>query len=145
MKNSIWAALLVCFTLEGCALTNPLDMFSEKPKIETNVALGKNVQTEKNHLKLEQGTANSKQEAKDGGKIENGNQQADMIKNITQNIPVEYLLIMVLIAGWAIPNPSQCYTSIKVIVSDIFTHALKLPLKGMCNFVLLLFGRDILK
>ena len=142
MKNSIWAALLVCFTLQGCALTNPLDMFSEKPKIETNVALGKNVQTEKNHLKLEQGTTNSKQEAKDGGKIENGKQQADVIKNITQNVPLEYLAFMILLAGWAIPSPKETYSGLKVLTGEIVSGIVISPIKGIANFILKLFNRQ---
>ena len=142
MKNSIWAALLVCFSLQGCALTNPLDMFSEKPKIETNVALGKNVQTEKNHLKLEQGTTNSKQEAKDGGIIENGKQEADVIKNITQNVPIEYLGLIVLLAGWAIPSPRETGKAIKALTTEVIGGIVVTPIKGVANFILSLFGRE---
>ena len=169
MKNSIWAALLVCFTLQGCALTNPLDFFSDdKPKIETNVQLGKTNNHEQNKLKLENGNTTNNQEAKDGGviknggqevqsggKLENGKQEAQdggVIKNITQNIPIEYLIIMVIMAGFAIPSYKEVgvgtkmlvvetYTGLKILTTDLLGGIIVTPIKGVGNFILRLFDR----
>lgn len=152
-------AIVMCFTLQGCVLTNPMDWISDdKPKIETNVQLGKTNNHEQNTGKVENGNTTNNQEAKDGGviknggqevqsggKLENGKQEAQdggVIKNITQNIPIEYLLIVVLLAGWAIPSPKETYNGVKVVIGEVFNGIIVSPLRGLANFTLKLFNRQ---
>ena len=156
MINKLFTIIVVCLSLQGCALTNPLDFFKDdKPKIETNVQLGKTNNHEQNKLKLENGNTTNNQEAKDGGiiknggqevqsggKLENGKQEADVIKNITQNVPLEYLAFMILLAGWAIPSPKETYSGLKVLTGEVVNGILVSPVKGIANFILKLFNRQ---
>lgn len=130
--------LISALLLTSCSMT-PLDLLKPSSGIETNVALGKDVQTEQSTVKVESGNTETKQTA---DTIENGKQEASNIKNITQNVPIEYLLILAILAGWAIPDPKKCYQGIRLVASEIFTNVIKSPIKGLANFTLALFGRE---
>lgn len=96
--------------------------------------MGKNVDQEKSNIKLEQGTKETRQEAEN---ISNDvAYKADEIKNITQNIPMEYMLLMIFMAGWAIPDYGKTYRGIKIVSSDVFNAVIKDPLKGIGGFIL---------
>ena len=117
---------------------NPLALLSEKPSVEVNANIGENVKQEKSTLKLEQGkTEQTADEISNDTKYE-----ADVINQITENVPIEYLLIMVLLAGWAVPAPKECYNSAKWLVVDVFQTIVVVPIKGVANFTLLLLGRN---
>lgn len=130
----------LCVILSSCSALDAMDVLKPSQGIETNVALGKNVETEKNNIKLESGGKSVKQEAE---VISNDTKyEAGTIKNITQNIPIEYLVLFGLVAGWAVPSPSECYRGSKVIVSDLYTNLVAAPFKGMASFILKLFNRQ---
>ncbi len=101
----------LCVILSSCSALDAMDVLKPSQGIETNVALGKNVETEKNNIKLESGGKSVKQEAE---VISNDTKyEAGTIKNITQNIPIEYLVLFGLVAGFIIdiaaartPTPS---------------------------------------
>ncbi len=130
---------LISLVVTSCSILDPLDVIKpDKPLIEANVNIGKNVEQEKSNIKLEQGNKDIKQEA---DVISNDHKyEAKSIKQITQNIPLEYLLVVVLLAGWAIPSPRDSYTGFKIIISDIFNAVIIVPLKG-CKNILLTFKK----
>lgn len=116
--------LIVTLFIGGCSLT-PFNPFADEPKLEVNAAVGKSVKQEKAQLKVEQGGQEAETISNDT------KQMADTISNVTQNIPVEYLLILVLMAGWAIPDPGKCLSALIVT-----------PCRGVADFILKLFGRS---
>lgn len=117
--------LAVTLFISGCSLT-PFNPFADEPKLEVNAAAGKNVKQEKAKIKVEQGGQEAETISNDT------KQMADTISNVTQNIPVEYLLILVLMAGWAIPDPGKCLSALVVT-----------PCRGVADFILKLFGRSV--
>lgn len=133
-------ALLVSFLLCSCSALDAVSLISpSKPSIEVNANVGKNVEQEKSNVKIEQGGSEVKQDAET---ISNDTAYtAKSIQQITQNIPIEFLLIAVLLGGWAIPTPKETYHGIKVVISDVFSTLLVKPFKGSAEFVLRLFGR----
>ena len=120
---------IVCGALSGCALTdlNPFD----KPQLDVTTAIGKNVTQEKSQIKLEQGVQSAETISNDT------TQTADTIKNVTQNVPIEFMLLFALLAGWAIPSPSQCGKG----VVKLWDALVVVPIRGVGEWVLRLFGR----
>lgn len=126
--------LLVVGSLGGCALTdlNPFD----EPKLEVNAAVGKNVKQEKAQIKVETG----KQEAE---RISNDTAQtAETIRNVTQNVPLEFMLLFALLAGWAIPDPKKCATGLYIGVTGVWSALIVTPVRGFGDWVLRLLGRS---
>jgi hypothetical protein len=121
----------------GCSMIpSPLDLLTpDKPSIELNANVGKNVEQDKSVIKIESGQT-TKQEAE---AISNDTAyNADTIQQVTEHIPPWILGLLILFAGWVIPDPSKCVVGVKSILSNIFV----VPLKGFANFILLLFGKE---
>lgn len=138
--KSLIAAITISIVLlfSGCASLNPISALAGKPSVELNANVGENVKQEKSTLKVEQGKTEQTADT-----ISNDTKyEAGVVNQITQNIPIEYLMIVILLAGWVIPSPSQCYTGTKWLISDLFDSLVKSPLKGIANFCLLLLGRE---
>ena len=125
-KNILLALTLLL--LPACSLT-PFDAFSDKPQINANV--GKNVEQEANTAKVEVGkeevNQEINQEAEQISNDTNQTQTADVIENITQQLPnnIIYLLaglvvVIVFMAGWAIPDPKQTGKGLRVLVIDLY-------------------------
>lgn len=138
--SKTFSFVIMLLFVSSCASLNPLSVLQPDPKLEVNANVGKNVEQEKNQVKVEAGNSETKQEAE---KITNDNNYtADKIENITQNIPLEYMLILALFAGWAVPTPKECYFGVKAVVGDILTTFIVTPIKGVAKFILQLFGRN---
>lgn len=137
----ILIAIMLSFSLSSCASLNPLDVLNpSKPSLEVNAQVGKTNEQEKNNIKVESGKQEIKQEA---DKISNDNiYTAESIKNVTQNLPIEYLVIMLFLAGWLIPTPKETFIIIKRIVTDTVNIILITPVKVISSFILKLFGRE---
>lgn len=123
----------VCGLLSGCALTdlNPFD----KPQLEVNAAVGQNVKQEKAQVKLESGNQEAETISNDT------TQTAKTIKNVTQNVPLEYMLLFALFAGWAIPDPSKCLSGASGVVTGVWNGVVVAPIRGVGEWLLRLFGR----
>ena len=140
MTNSflVTIVIMVSLAVSSCASLNPFSALTPKPSIELNANVGENVKQEKSTIKLEQGKTEQTADS-----ISNDTKyEAGIVNQITQNIPIEYLAIVILLAGWVVPSPKECYKGTKWLVSDLFTTLVKTPLKGICDFVLLLLGRE---
>lgn len=110
-----WLILTSALFITSCASLNPLDMLSSKPSIEATANVGKNVDTEKNTIKVESGNQNA-------DTITNTeNTTASKIENVTNNVPIQYLLLTALMAGWAIPSPKETYKGVKQVLVDLMT------------------------
>lgn len=133
-------SLVLCFSVISCASLNPLDILNpDKPSLEVNAQVGKTNEQEKNNIKVESGKQEIKQEA---DKISNDhNYTAETIENITQNLPIEYLVIMLFLAGWIIPTPKETFSIGKRIVVDVFDALIITPIKAIADFILKLFGK----
>lgn len=126
--------------ITSCASLNPLDVLNPaKPSLEVNAQVGKTNEQEKNNIKLESGKQDVRQEAE---KISNDNNYtADKIENITQNIPLEYVLLIALLSGWIIPTPMETFRIAKRVVKDTLDILIISPVRGVADFILKLFGR----
>lgn len=126
--------------ITSCASLNPLDVLNPaKPSLEVNAQVGKTNEQEKNNIKLESGKQDVRQEAE---KISNDNNYtADKIENITQNIPLEYVLLIALLSGWIIPTPMETFRTAKRVVKDTLDILIISPVRGVADFILKLFGR----
>jgi hypothetical protein len=142
--------LIVILFLQGCSsLLNPLDVFKEEPKIETNVQLGKSNESESNKLKLEQSGDTVRQDAEN---ISNDTSyQADVVNQITKNLGFWELALLVVCAGFAIPSYKEvangtvavttvAYKGLKIVIADIL-NLIVIPVKGIRDFILTLFGK----
>jgi len=148
--NKLITAILLCFTLQSCALTNPLDIFKDEPKIETNVQLGKTNESEQNKLKIEQSGDTIKQDA---DTISNDTSyEANVVNQITKNLGFWELTLLIICAGFAIPSYKEVgngvegtivkvYGGLKVLTSDVLNGIIVTPIKGTKNFILELLGR----
>jgi uncharacterized protein YcfL len=122
-------SLCSCSALDAMNILNP-----DKPSVEVNANVGKNVEQEKSNIKIEQGTKQVKQDA---DTISNDTAyKADVINQITQNIPVEYIIIMVFLGGWAIPSFSSCVKATKDFTADVLKSLVVNPIKGLASFIL---------
>lgn len=139
MRKFVTAALLA-LTLTSCSALDAIDVLNPaKPSIEVNAQVGKTNELEKSNIKAESGKTEIRQDADE---ISNDTSySADTIKQITQNVPIEYLLIIVLLAGWAIPSPNESYQSGKRVVSDIWQGLVVEPIKGISGFILRVLNR----
>jgi hypothetical protein len=135
IKSTVLALSLI---FGGCAALDPLSILKEKPSLEVNANVGKNVKQEKSVVSVEQGAT-----SQTADKISNDTSYtADTVNQITKNVPIEYLLIMVLLGGWCIPSPKETYNGTKWLITDILKSTIYNPTKGIANFILALFGRE---
>ena len=141
--------LALSLTLSGCVLTS-LNPFSSKPSVDISANVGKNVEQEKNNIKLEQGTTNTKQEAE---KISNDTSyKADVVNQIANELTWWQLVAIIVLAGVALPSWRELGVGIKAILVEsykglrfVITDLCSLvvvPIKGLGNYLLVLFGRD---
>lgn len=143
--------ILALTTMTGCALTNPLGLLSpDKPSVEVSTNIGKNVESEKNNIKLETGDT-VKQEAEE---ISNDTEYtADVVNQITNSLTPLQLLLLVICAGFAVPSYKEVangtkgtlvelYSGLKVLTTDLLSGIVVTPIKGIANFLLTIFGRD---
>lgn len=139
MRKFVTATILV-LTLTSCAALDAIDILKPaKPSIGVSAQVGKTNEMEKSNIKAESGKTEIRQDAEE---ISNDTSySAETIKQITQNVPIEYLLIVVLLAGWAIPSPKESYQGGKRIVSDIWQGLIVDPVKGVGGFILKVFNR----
>ena len=137
MKYKIYAIMIL--STVGCSSISPLSLLSpNKPSIEVNAQVAKHATLEKSIISASSGATEQTADT-----ISNDTkQEADLITNITQNIPLEYLAIVIMLAGWLIPSPKECYTGAKWLVVDLFDSLVKTPIKGLANFILVLIGRE---
>lgn len=140
MKQIIMISMMLFMV--GCASLNPLDIIKEKPGIEVNAAVGKNVEQEKSLVKMDSGK-DIKQEAET---ISNDTKyKADTIEQITNQMPPWMFFVVIFLAGWAIPDPKVCFGATKNVICEITVgvgKALSAPFRGIANFILLLFNRE---
>lgn len=135
---------VLLFTLGGCAATDLIGMITpDKPSIEANANVGKNVEQEKSTVKMENGNTTNKQEAES---ISNDTKyEAQSIQQITNDVPPWMFGLIILLAGWAIPTPKECFAMLKGIVGSVsapMRRGVTTVFKGSANFVLLLFGKE---
>lgn len=143
MKRLAFAFVLL-LTLGGCTATDVIGMFTPgKPSVEVNANVGKNVEQDKSVVKVESGNTTNKQEAES---ISNDTQyQAQTIQQITNQLPPWMFALVILLAGWAIPTPKECFAMLKGVICSVFTGAggiVKTTFKSGANFILLLFGKE---
>ena len=126
--RGLFLAIMLVMGLQGCSSLNPLSFLSDKPSVEVNANVGKNVKQEKSVI-----SASSGKTEQTADTISNGKQEATTIKNITENVPFDVMLLIVLLAGLAIDGKGFLVT----VRSDV-KGLIKFPF----NFILLLFGRE---
>jgi hypothetical protein len=132
--------LVLIGTSSGCSMIpSPLDLLTpDKPSIELNANVGKNVEQDKSVIKIESGQT-TKQEAET---ISNDTSyKAETVQQITEHIPPWILGLLILFAGWVIPDPSKCVIGVKSVLHDVIVK----PITGIANFILMLFGREQFK
>lgn len=126
------------FFMPGCSALNPLSMFTKKPSIEVNANVGKNVKQDKSVLKVETGTTNQ-----NADQISNDTSyKADTVNQITNNLTPLQLLIIVIMAGAALPSFKEMYQGLKVIITDTLQAFIVKPITAIADFVLLLMGKE---
>ena len=144
MRHTITMHVLMfiaAFAMVGCAM-NPLSaLMPDKPSIELNANVGKNVKQEKAAVKIETGKTEQTAET-----ISNDTKyEAKTISQITNQMPMWMFAVVILLAGWAIPTPRECMLGVKSLVNSsagVVGNILVTPCKGAANFILLLCGRD---
>ena len=132
-------------------MRNPLGFLDpDKPSIEVSTNIGKNVESEKNNIKLETGDT-VKQEAEE---ISNDTAYtADVVNQITNNLTPMQLILLIICAGFAIPSYKEVgkgtegvvvktYSGLKVLTTDLLNGIVVTPVKGIANFLLTIFGRE---
>ena len=143
IKTSIKTVLLtvVCgLMLHGCASLNPFSFLEEKPQLEVNANVGKNVNQDKATVKVE--TGKTEQTA---DRISNDTKNvytAGTVNQIAERIPPYIIILLVLAFGWCIPDPTVCYKGVKYVIGDIANHLIITPIRAVANFILALFGRN---
>jgi len=124
------AAASLLFVLASCASLNPLDILNpDKPSLEVSAQVGKTNEVEKSNIKLESGKQEIKQEAE---KITNDNNYtAESMENIVQGMSLVELLIVIVLAGIAIPSIDKVYKGIKVVISDVWSAVVVTPARAI--------------
>lgn len=138
----ILITLFLVLLLTSCASLNPLSILEDKPKIETNLNVGENVSQEQNKVKSEIGNTTSTQEAEKITNDTNTNIQAQQVQTFIQQLTWWQQLLLVVLAGAALPSFKEMYSGIKIVVADICNAFIVTPIKGVANFILTLFGRN---
>jgi prepilin-type N-terminal cleavage/methylation domain-containing protein len=124
------AAASLLFVLASCASLNPFDMLNpDKPSLEVSAQVGKTNEIERSNIKLESGKQEIKQEAE---KITNDNNYtAESMENIVQGMSLVELLIVIVLAGIAIPSIDKVYKGIKVVISDVWSAVAVTPARAI--------------
>lgn len=109
---SLCLVMASCSILDAGRLLNP-----DKPSLEVNAQVGKSNSQEKSTIKIQTGQ-DLKQDAE---KITNdSNYAAERIENITQGMSTFELILMIVLAGLAIPNYSDVLRGVKEIIVDVY-------------------------
>ncbi len=121
---SLCVLLASCSVMDASRLLDPT-----RPSYEMTAQVGKANSQEKNNIKLE---TNGKEYKQDAERISNDNNYtADSIKNITQGMSTLELIILIVLAGIAIPTTAQIYSGIKAVIGDIWKGLIIRPLKDI--------------
>jgi len=100
MKKLIIIALM-SFSLQSCSNLNPLDLINpEKPSLEVNANVGKNVQQEKSNIKVESGSKTVKQDAEVISNDIKTDIKADIVNQITNNVTTTHIILFGLMCGF---------------------------------------------
>lgn len=86
--------IVLSVLLQGCAALEAIDWLTPASKgieVETELTVGDKEETIETHVGAD-----------------NTSQQAEVINNV-QDIPFSYILLFMLMAGWAIPSPSEMW------------------------------------
>ena len=130
--------VVAAVALSSCSSMNPLSMLTKKPSIEVNANVGKNVKQDKSVVKVETGTTNQ-----NADQISNDTSyKADTVNQITNNLTPLQLLIIVIMAGAALPSFKEMYVALKVVVGDVLKTFIVYPATAIKDFILQLTGRD---
>lgn len=129
MGRLLLLVLTVALT-SSCASLNPLSILNPaKPSLEVSAQVGKTNEQEKNNIKLESGTNEVRQEA---DTISNDNNyNADNIQNVIQGMTLTEFIIVVFLAGVALPNWKDMYTGVKVVIGDVWGAVVATPVKAI--------------
>jgi hypothetical protein len=126
--------ILLAGLVQGCAV-NPLDLITPKPGIEVNAQVAKNADMQKSALSVNQGAVKQTADA-----ISNDTSyEAATVNQITNNLTPFQLVMLCLLAGWALPDPIRCYAGTKHVVMDIFKGLIVYPISAVAQFILKLF------
>ena len=129
MITSLFVVIMLC----SCGMT-PMDLLSEKPSLEVNAQIAKNAELDKSVIKVESGKTEQ-----NADEISNDTSYtADTVTQITEHIPPWIIGVLMLFAGWLIPDPKQCVTGMNNALRQIIVE----PIKGIANFILLSLGRE---
>lgn len=117
---------LTLLLVSSCASLNPLDVLNpNKPSLEVSAQVGKTNEQEKNNIKLE---TKGNELRQDADTISNDhNYNADSIQNIVQGMSTIELILLVLMAGVAIPPMRDIYKGVKVVISDTWYACVVVP------------------
>lgn len=133
-------------TFSGCSLT---DFVKPKPSVEANAQVGKenHQKNEDNQFKIESGTTEQKANA-----ISNDTSyKADVVNQITSNLNWWQMVLIVVLAGVALPSWKELgagfkysvieiYKGVRFMMIDLFSLIL-VPCKGIRDFILELLGK----
>ncbi len=133
----------------GCASLNPLDILNPSKGVEVSANVGKNVEQEKNNIKLEQGTTTTKQEAET---ISNDTSyKSDVVNQITNELTWWQWLLILACVGAALPSWREMGVGVKVAVSEGYKglrfiaidicNLLVVPVRGFGDWILKALGR----
>lgn len=114
----------------SCASLNPLDIINpDKPSLEVNAQVGKNNEQEKSNIKVESGKKEVRQEAE---RISNDKiYAADKIENVIQGMSLIEFLIVLCLAGVALPNWKDLYIGVKTVIGDVWGAVVVTPAKAV--------------
>lgn len=133
MNKTIRYAMLtvICITaFTGCSSSIVKALAGDKPSVEANVNVGKNVKQDKAAVKIETGTT-----AQTADNISNDTSyKAKTINQISQDVPPYIIILLVLAFGWLIPDPLQTYKGFKFLLYDITQSFFVVPGKAVLRF-----------
>ena len=108
-------ALAISLTLSACSALNPISAFTPKPSFDINTQLGKENTQNRSILdarKVEEVNLSGAQRtnlSKAAG-IQSADWSAQAITvNQTNQSPIGFLYLSLLIAGWVLPDPVHCF------------------------------------
>lgn len=135
MKKSIPLLILALLFVPACASFNPFDL--AKPQVELNANVGENVKQEKSQVKVEQG----KTEQTADSITNDTSYTADEITQVTEHIPVWFIVLALILAGWVIPTPGQTVRGVTSLVKGLWSALIVSPVRGFGDFLLKLLNR----
>lgn len=99
----MWAGACIIAGTMGCSALSPLSAIKPSPGIEASANVGRTASQEKSTVKLQQGGSQTAEAISNDSRV-----QADSVVQQSTNVPAWLILIVVLLAGWAIPSPKEC-------------------------------------